>query len=318
MVQIKQWVGYIGRRIRLRDIYVFFSVAENGSMAKAAAQLGVATPSVSVVISDLERTLGVRLFDRTPKGVTLTTYGLALLTRGRAAFDELRQGIRDIESISDPATGDVRIGCPESLASFLGLVIERVSRRWPRIRFHVQSVRWPTVEFPELHARQIDLVLARLVSPPRENRIAEGLTAEVLFDDPFSIVVGANSKWARRRKISLAELADEHWVSTPADVLAGQFVTEAFSRLGITGPRPSVATSSIHLRNYLAGRGTHIAVLPRSVLQDSAKKYALKVLPIKLTERPSLVAIVTLNGRTLIPAVEVFQKCAREVAASFV
>ncbi len=317
MVQIKQWEGYIGRRIRLRDIYVFFSVAENGSMAKAATQLGVATPSVSVVISDLERTLGVRLFDRTPKGVTPTTYGLALLTRGRAAFDELRQCIRDIESISDPSTGEVRIGCPESLATFLGLVIDHVSARWPRIRFHVQSVRWPTVEFPELHTRQVDLVLARLVSPPTEGRIAEELKAEVLFDDPFSIVVGISSKWARRRKIRLAELADEPWVSTPVDVLAGQFVAEAFARLGMKGPKPSVATSSIHLRNYLAGRGTHIAVLPRSVLQDSAKKYALKVLPLKLTERSSLVAIVTLNGRTLTPAVEVFQKSAREVAASF-
>ena len=80
-----QWEHQIGRRLRLRDLSVFFAVVEQGSMAKAAAQLGVSTPSVSDVIADLEHALGIRLFDRTPKGVHPTPYGRALLKRARAA-----------------------------------------------------------------------------------------------------------------------------------------------------------------------------------------------------------------------------------------
>src|SRR5437773_1523544 len=102
MSRLAQWEQKIGRRVRLRDLFVFFTVVEYGSMAKAAAKLGVSTPSISEVIAALEHALGVRLLDRTSKGVTTTPYGDALLSRGRAAFDELRQGIRDIEFIADP------------------------------------------------------------------------------------------------------------------------------------------------------------------------------------------------------------------------
>ena len=107
------WENQIGRRFRFRDLHVFFTVVRHGSMAKAAVELGVAPPTVSEVIADLERALGVRLLERGPKGAEPTLYGRALLKRGTAAFDELKQGIRDIEFLSDPAVGEVHIGCDE-------------------------------------------------------------------------------------------------------------------------------------------------------------------------------------------------------------
>src|SRR5215831_8368102 len=98
----------IGRRLKLRDLHLFFTVVQQGSMAKAALQLGISQPAVSEVIADLEQTLDARLFDRRPRGVDLTLYGKALLRRTRAVFDELRQGVRDIEFLTDPALGEVR------------------------------------------------------------------------------------------------------------------------------------------------------------------------------------------------------------------
>ena len=295
MARITQWERHIGRRLRLRDLFVFFTVADCGSMAKAAAQLGVSTPSVSDVIADLEHVLGVRLLDRTPKGVVLTRYGQALLSRSHAAFDELRQGIRDIEFISDPAAGEIRIGCSESLLAFLGEVIERLAEQHPRMRFHVQQTHWPTVIFPELHQRQIDLAFARLVSRPAGGRLDDEFDAEVLFDDPFSAVAAADGKWARRRKLDLADLADEPWLSTPLDVLAGQFVGEAFAARGLPSPTPYLASYSSFQRSMLASRGRCIAVLPRSVLRLTGETFRLKELPIRLSHRPSPVAIVTLE-----------------------
>jgi DNA-binding transcriptional LysR family regulator len=316
MPRISQWEDHIGRRLRLRDLYVLFTVIERGSMAKAAAQLGVSTPSISDVIADLEGALGVRLLDRTPKGILPTPYGQALLARASAAFDELRQGIRDIEFISDPAAGEVRIGCSESLMAFLVLVIEHVSRQHPRMRFHVQEARWPTVEFPELLGRKIDLTLARLANLPVQGRVDEELDAEVLFNDPFWAVVGPNNKWARRRRVDLGDLVKERWLSTPPDVLAGRFVAEAFEARGLKSPRPSVATSSTYVRGKLASRGDYIAVLPNSMLILDAERYALKRLPIQLSTKPSPVAIVTLRNRSLTPVVRLFVESAREIASS--
>jgi DNA-binding transcriptional LysR family regulator len=97
MLRKIDWERQIGRRMRLRDLHVFSAVVEHGSMAKAATKLGVSQPAVSEVIADLEHMLGVRLFDRSPRGIEPTIYGVALLKRSSAAFDELRQSIRDIE-----------------------------------------------------------------------------------------------------------------------------------------------------------------------------------------------------------------------------
>ena len=107
------WESQIGRRLRFRDLYVLFTAVQCGSMAKAAAQLGVSQPSISEVIADLEHALGVRLLDRSPTGIEPTIYASALLKRSRIAFDELKQGIKDIEFLADPTVGELRVGCPE-------------------------------------------------------------------------------------------------------------------------------------------------------------------------------------------------------------
>ena len=103
----------IGLTLQFRDLQVFFAVVQTGSMAKAAKRLGVTQPAVSDVVGALEQMFAARLFDRTPKGVELTPYGDALRARGRAAFDELKQGVRDIAFLSKPSKGELRIGCPD-------------------------------------------------------------------------------------------------------------------------------------------------------------------------------------------------------------
>ena len=106
------WANRIGRRVRLRDLHIVLAVAERGSMAKASAHLAISHPVVSKTISDLERTLGVQLFDRNTKGVELTAYGRALLKCGVTVFDEMRQGLKQIEFLTKPNSGDLGIGSP--------------------------------------------------------------------------------------------------------------------------------------------------------------------------------------------------------------
>jgi len=315
MPRLVQWEQQIGRRLRLRDLHVFFTVVEYGSMAKAATKLGVSTPSISEVVAALEHALGVRLLDRSSKGVVATPYGEALLVRGRAAFDELRQGIKDIEFIADPLAGELRIGCPESIAAgFLLPVLERLTNQYPRIKFDVQQVRQPTVEVPELHERKVDLVLARLENNLVRDDVSEDLDVEVLFNDPFVLVVSEKSKWARRRKVELADLADERFIAPPADTWSGALVAEAFRKRGLKAPSFIISTFSIPLRNSLAGNNEFITILPGSVVRTHGERYSLKVLPIELPVHRYPVGIVTLKNRTLGPVVRLFIQCAREVA----
>ena len=106
-----QWSERIGRRITLRDLHILTEVAQSGSMSKAARNLAISTPVISKTISDLERTIGVSLLDRGQKGVEATVYGRALLRCSGAAFDDLRQGLKEIEFLADPTAGELRIGC---------------------------------------------------------------------------------------------------------------------------------------------------------------------------------------------------------------
>jgi DNA-binding transcriptional LysR family regulator len=110
-------------------------------MAKAAERLAISNPVVSKTIADLERALGVRLLERSRQGVEPTLYGRAVLKHGLAAFDELRQCVKEIEFLTDPTTGEVRIGSIIPLAAgFASTIIDRLSRRYPRIAF--QLVGW--------------------------------------------------------------------------------------------------------------------------------------------------------------------------------
>src|SRR3974390_650109 len=129
MLRKIDWESQIGRRLRLRDLHVFSTVVQRGSMAKAAQQLGVSQPAVSEVIADLEHALGVRLVDRSARGVEPTIYGNALLRHSVAVFDELKQSIRDIEFLSDATTGELQVGCMEApWFTLLPDVILRFSR----------------------------------------------------------------------------------------------------------------------------------------------------------------------------------------------
>src|ERR1044071_6763526 len=124
----------VSRRLRFRDLHVFLAVVECGSMGKAAVQLGTTQPSVSELISGLESTIGARLFDRNAQGVEPTLYGQALSKRAIAAFDELKQGLRDLEYLANPTIGEIRIGCPDSVSStILPTMITRFCREFPGI-----------------------------------------------------------------------------------------------------------------------------------------------------------------------------------------
>ena len=147
----------IGRRMKLHDLHVLMAVVQAGSMNKAAALLNTGQPAISRSIADLEHAVGVRLLDRTPRGVEPTEYGRALLDGGAAVFDDLRQAVKNIEFLADPTAGEVRIGCtPLLAASFVSAVIDRLSRRYPRMVFHLVTGYVETLH-RELSERNVDL-----------------------------------------------------------------------------------------------------------------------------------------------------------------
>lgn len=299
----------IGRRLKLRDLHILSAVVQWGSMAKAARHLAMTQPAVSEAIATLEDALRVRLLDRSPQGVAPTVYAQALLRRGDVVFDELRQGLKEIEFLANPTAGEVRVAAGDTVAaSLLPAVIARLSLRYPEIAVRVTQASAERMDFRELRERKVDLALARV---PR-SFAADDLHSEILFDDPHRVVVGARSRWARR-KVSLADLADEPWLFASNPVVR-ELVAEAFKAQGLDAPRERVVGSSILMRNHLLATGRFVTVLPDSVVRYNAKQWGLKALPLELGVKPRSVAIVTLKNRTIAPVAGLFIEQAREVA----
>lgn len=308
MVGRIDWEGRVGRRIKLRDLHVFFAVIECGSMAKAAEQLGVSQPTVSESIADLEHTFGVRLLDRVSRGVEPTIYGNALLKRSVAAFDELKQSTKDIEFLADPTVGDLKIGCAESVAAaVLPTILERFSQLYPRVIVHVDDV--PSTALSVLRERKHDLIIARSVGPLSGS---EDLNVETLFNDQMVLAVHPSNRWASRRKIKLAELIDEAWFLSAPDTWAYARLAEAVHASGLDMPKANFVTVSVHIRSHMLASGKFITAIPKSI----AERCGFKVLAVDLPVYPWPVVMVTLKNRTLNPVVERFLVCAREVARS--
>jgi DNA-binding transcriptional LysR family regulator len=276
-------------------------------MAKAASQLRMSQPSISEAIAKLEDTLRVRLLDRGPRGIEPTIYATALLKRGTVVFDELREAIKEVDFLADPAKGDVRVGCPEALAGVVSSMIDRMSKRHPQITVQVVPTEPAMMQLGGLRDRSVDLLVGRLFRPQLDNDIQ----TERLFEERYVVVAGSRNLWTSRRKIKLPDLVNEPWVLLPeSHFLMPRFV-EAFRAKGVDAPRATVTTVSLHVRNHLLSTGRFIGLMSSSALRLDGRRWGIKELPINLTVEVPPVAILTLKKRTLGPAAQLFIKYAR-------
>lgn len=300
----------ISNRLKLRDLRLLIEVAERGSMAKAAAYLNMTQSGVSRAVADMEHALGVNLFDRTAQGVELTPAGRAILKGGVAMLDDLRTCLEEIEHLSDPASGELRLGCTEPMAwGIVPAIVDRMVQKHPRISFQLIQGDPYTLRFTNLRERRIELAMSALVGGVQ----VDDLDTQLLFEDWRYVVVGRASPWATRRKIGVSELVDTHWV-IPTQDSPGRVVFEELFRVnGVPVPRVSLVSYSLPLHIALLATGRFLTVLPQSMLQFCADRMALKILPIELPARAVPVGITFLKGRTVSPVARMFIEQARIV-----
>jgi DNA-binding transcriptional LysR family regulator len=302
----------IERRMKLRDLRILITVLNTGSMGKAAQRLNITQPNVSRAVADLEHTFGVRLLDRHRQGVEPTKYGRALLDCGLAVFDDLRQGVKNIEFLADPTAGEVRIGSiPPLAASFVSAVVDRLARRYPGIVFHLMAES-EALLYRNLHERNIDFLVTQRVGPLAD---AE-LNFEKVYDDSYAVVAGVQNPWVRRRKITLGELMNELWVLPSPDDALGAFFKTAFLAKGLDYPRKAVFTRPADTRISLLATGRYLSIFSPAMLRlkfpDARPQ--IRVLPVALTLPPVPVGVFSLKNRTLSPVARLFIEHTHDVA----
>lgn len=281
-------------------------------MAQAAARLGLSQPAVSGAIADLERTLGVPLFERSTRGVKPTVFARAMMDCSVAAFDELKQGIRTLENLADPTAGELWVGCIESVTTLmLPPILHQFMRRYPRVVVNVRRLSTATPDFRDPGDRNLDVIVGRASREPGKNTEVSYFP---LCDDRSVVVAGARSRWARRRKLDLDDLVDEPWVLPPPECRTHIALMQTFRARGLKPPQVALHAYSIPLRMRLVAAGPYITVFPDSIRSLDGYGSAIRILPIELPLSSLVLAIITLKNRKLNPVAQRFIDHLRDCA----
>jgi DNA-binding transcriptional LysR family regulator len=303
-----KWDDRVGRRLRLKDLHTLQTVAEAGSMAKASERLALSQPAISKAISDMERTLGAALLERSSRGVALTECGRLVVEHSRAIFDEIRQSVSGIEQLSDPTRGLIRIGTTEPVMGVVAEIVNEAARRYPRIGYEVTVSDTDTL-VRDLRERTFDVVLTRWAPASADDDLA----AQVLFRSPFVVMAERHHPLLRRKKLNLADLMGEQWTFSPRDTFAGRIMADLFLRKRLPFPTTVVTSNSVFMRLSLVASGRFLTVLPAQLLRDRSNRTWLRALDIDLGDSSQPNALITLKKRRSGGALTLFTQISLDV-----
>lgn len=299
-------------RMELRQLRYFLAVAEAENFTAAAHRLHLAQPALSQQIRALEEELATRLIDRGARRSQLTDAGERLAARARRILLEVEGARQDVSAHASGRRGKVRFGCALQTLSegrLPGLLAE-FHRRFPEvdIAFFEAHTR-PLTE--QLAGGELDLALVHLGrgDAVRVDYDRAAIAFDELFEEPLVVAVGPRHRLARRKRVGLADLAYEDFISFGAGSTVRDLVHRAAQQAGFE-PRSSISALNLGTVRALVSAGLGIAVIPRSALAlRGAKICALQL------DRPNLVRVVALARNTIrydAPAARAFGAFLRE------
>lgn len=247
--------------MNLRHLRGFVTVAQVGSIRGAARELGVTQPAVTKAIQQLEVELGAALLQRNVKGVTLTPYGVAFLTRARLVVAELGRARDELAQLTQAFAGTVSIGLAPTIAELLApKVVEPYLRRHPQVKLRmVGGLPTSTV------TRVADGTLDFVIGPRPVVGVPASIDSWPLYSVEVAITMRAGHPLAGAR--SLAELADADWVLTQSAANPDGPLTQAFQGLGLEGPKCRLQSESFVAALSTVAQTDFVSLMPCRAVQ---------------------------------------------------
>lgn len=285
--------------MELRQLIYFQEVAKREHISEAALHLHVAQSAISRQIANLEKELGVQLFDRIGRNVKLTSIGRDFLKHTERALAEINYGLEEIGNYLDPEKGTIRIGFPSSFATqLLPSVITAFRKEHPDVEFQLRQGNYHFL---------IDAVKERSINLSFIGPLPAGdteLETTELFTESFSLVVPLQHRLASQRSVHLSELKKEPFIVFPEEFVLHKTVIQACQSVGFV-PQVSSIGEDLDAIKGLVAAGLGISILPDSTLPDGSLRLIKKI---QLTT-PTLsrsVGLITPATRILTPSEKVF------------
>lgn len=302
---------FVRSHLKTRQLVLLVELGRHGSILHAAQAANLTQPAASKLLSDLEHALGVKLFERLPRGVAPTWYGEVMIRRAGAALAELDAGHQEVMELLSGLSGRVSVGAVLTPSTtLLPAAITQLKASQPRVHVAV-SVDTSKILIQQLQNGELDLVIGRVL----DSESAAQLSFEPLTDEPHCLVVRAGHPLAGRDDLSLAALASQSWILPPGGSILRDRLTAQFLSAGLGQPQQTVETLSLPVITSLLGQSDMVSALPVELVKPYLATGLLEVLPFDLGLRMDVYGIVTRRGHQLSPGAELMLVCLREEAA---
>jgi DNA-binding transcriptional LysR family regulator len=302
--RLERWIT---RKFRLRHVELIAELHDCRSILKASRRLSLTQPTVTKALKDVESTLGVKLFERSNRGLEPTDYGEIFARHAKIVLAQLRHAAEELESRRAGYSGKVTVGTLlAASASVLPDAIALLKRERPEVAISV-VVGTYDVLMPSLLVGDLDMVLGRL---PEEGR-SRALVYEEFYAEPICIVTRRGHPLARKRRLGLRDLANEAWLLPLPETALRRQIERAFVDAGAQLPRNVIESVSILTNRALLRKSDCVGVMPYHVALDDVEQGLLAILPVKLKSIETPVGAILRAPGTLPPAATALLECLR-------
>lgn len=300
-------------QVELRDLEYFAVVAEHGNLRRAAEALDLSQPALSKCLHRLEQTVGAKLVKRTPKGVELTAVGAAMLQHARRLQLSRDDITREVADLSQGRAGYLRVGVGAGVIDRLVCAAcSIVLKDSPSARIKV-TVASNAELLQALRDGELDLIVGGIPPSPHED-----LVQERLLGDQYVVFAAANHPLAKRKRVTLADLAGERWALSGTDGLSRRRIERAFEDNGMPPPRIALEAPSLSVRLQVLASTQLLGFNSTVVLEQAARQFRFAEIRIKELTWDRRVGISYRKDAYLSPLarrfIELLKATAKEIA----
>ncbi|SFV12970.1 LysR family transcriptional regulator [Pseudoduganella namucuonensis] len=297
-------------RLRLKQLLLLSAIDELRSLRKVAEFMHLSQPAATKMLHEIEETLGVRLFDRLPKGMQPTVFGESAVLYANRMIADLSKFRENLAAQAEGSIGTISLGSiPTPVPGLLADTIVATKRQYPGLKINVQ-VDTSDALIQLLEQGKLDLVIGRMTDHAK----LEQLHFEVLDNENLSVVAGRDHPLATERRVGLAELSEQPWVLQPLSTPMRQLLERAFFDAGASSPRDVVETNSTLLIAALLQSSSRVAILPSAIATDYTTAGTLCILPARIKFQLEPFGIITRREYLPDPKLQHFLATLRSLA----
>lgn len=298
--------------MKLHHLRNVVAVVERGSLRAGAKHLGLAQPAVSRSIKELERELGLTLFERNKFGMTLTHAGEVFARRAKAIQAEFARTLEEMEHLKGEDRGTITVGCSSAtLIAMVPTIVNRFHVKYPNIRIKLLEGSLPMLE-GQIRDGLIDLYYG----PVATGFVDPALVIELLFENERMII--GRKDHPLRHATSLSDLVGATWVTTPMAIDSDNEVNSVFAAAGLPTPRIVMQASSAMNLAVIVATSDLLAPVPQQWMELIRATGLMERIPVREVSKAPRICAVRRANVPLTPACEFVNDLALRAASAYV